>query len=630
MAVEKIIFWLFTVAIVHGYVLVGGVDESVLVVAVPHNSGSEVPLSSERKQEILQGALEAVNDIKSDQFSLLSLVVADSGSLMRYDSLYLGNVLNVLANLTSKSTKIFGVAGFFHPKLLAILQSFKVRIASLIHFNENLSSSNVFYMTASNSVLIDSLVAFLRLVNQTRIIAITETDTLFHLKLLHKLNSEMNVSLRISVTTHHHHRELFASIIKAVAESNVNTILLNVRPFHVLPIMCEAHKSGLTWSKYVWILHSYRLSDIPQDFDLDCSKQTVLEGMFIFQLIQEHASVEDEISNDTDIGRGHVNPYANLMYDAVLVLAEAANQSMESYDFNSIHKTSQYVYIYQILNGTSRHVGIYGSESKKLENISIDTFTKKDLPVLQIIPSPYYLVLPALCFLLNSLLLVLYIYYRNKPSVKSTSVSLSLLLFTGCYLLISFTVMTIADIPPSIDLCMLFVWLSGLGISLPLILTTVLVKMLRVYRIFSLYKKVKSKAYTSECAHFIYTFIILMPNITVLVVWSAFDPLRSDDVYVENPGFIIIEERCVSDYAAVWFVLLLAYNILLSLAVVIVAIKSRKIRMSQFKDTKKVNFLIFSVLFVGCSTFAYSSIFAVIGEYHLISYFTFCTSDIFL
>ena len=134
----------------------------------------------------------------------------------------------------------------------------------------------------------------------------------------------------------------------------------------------------------------------------------------------------------------------------------------------------------------------------------------------------------------------------------------------------------------------------------------------------SLYKRVKPKAHTSECAHFFYTIIILIPHITVLVVWSAFDPLKGDDTYVEHPGFIIIEERCVSDYAAVWFVLLLTYNILLSLAVVIVAIKSRKIRMSQFKDTKKVNFLIFSVLFVGCSTLAYTNIFTTIGEYHFI------------
>ena len=65
----------------------------------------------------------------------MSLVVADSGSLISFDSPYSGNVLNVIANLTSKSTRIVGVAGFFHPKLVAILQSFQLRIASLIHFS---------------------------------------------------------------------------------------------------------------------------------------------------------------------------------------------------------------------------------------------------------------------------------------------------------------------------------------------------------------------------------------------------------------------------------------------------------------------------------------------------------------
>ena len=87
-----------------------------------------------------------------------------------------------------------------------------------------------------------------------------------------------------------------------------------------------------------------------------------------------------------------------------------------------------------------------------------------------------------------------------------------------------YSVVLIADIPLKIDVCMVIVWLSGLGISMPLILTTFLVKMLRVYHIFTLYKRVKPKAHTSECAHFLYTVATLSPNIAVLLFWTVIDP----------------------------------------------------------------------------------------------------------
>ena len=87
------------------------------------------------------------------------------------------------------------------------------------------------------------------------------------------------------------------------------------------------------------------------------------------------------------------------------------------------------------------------------------------------------------------------------------------------------------------------------------------------------YKRVKSKVHTSECTHFLYTVFILSPNIAILIVWTiVIDPYRSDDTCVEYRGFIIIEERCRSDYVSLWFLLLCIYYLLLSLAVVIVAI----------------------------------------------------------
>ena len=592
--------------------LVNGLNESVLVIAISHVSGG---VSWDRGDEILPGAIEAVNNINQQSGSnKLTLLTANSGQVVSSNNPYSGNVLEVIANLTLQNVRIIGVAGLLHPDILAILQSSQLLIASLVDFNGKVSSSNVIYMTASSSTVIDSFLAFMKVNSQARIGIITEINNSFHLRFLHSILSKVNVSFNIPIVLGHH-QESLASIINTIVSSNVYIIVLNVSPFLVPTIMCEAYKNELTWPKYAWILHSYRFDDIPHTFNIECSIGTcnILEGMFVLQLIQEEMSKLERNTN-----RSKSSPYTYLLHEAVWEITLAANvSSISNLSHNAL--PSKHIYIYQVVNGTSAHVGVYNSNSRRLENLTLGTFINSNLPVIRLLPSSYFLSLPALCFVLNTVLLVLFVYFRNEPSVKSTSVCLSLLIFTGCYILIAYTILAIADIPPKIDLCMILVWLSGLGISMPLILTTLLVKMLRVYRIFTLYKRVKPKAHTSECAHFLYTIAILSPNIAILIFWTLIDPNYTENTYVEHPGFIIIEQRCKSDYAFVWFLLLLVYSLILSIAIVTVAIISRKIRLAQFKDTKKVNFLIFTILFIGISGLAYSSIFASIREYFFVS-----------
>ena len=59
--------------------------------------------------------------------------------------------------------------------------------------------------------------------------------------------------------------------------------------------------------------------------------------------------------------------------------------------------------------------------------------------------------------------------------------------------------------------------------------------------------------------------------------------------------------------------LALAYLLLLSVAVIIVAIKSRNIRLARFKDTKKVNILIFLLCIVGICMFCFWKVFLESG-----------------
>lgn len=161
---------------------------------------------------------------------------------------------------------------------------------------------------------------------------------------------------------------------------------------------------------------------------------------------------------------------------------------------------------------------------------------------------------------------------------------------------------------------MVIVWLSRIGLSIPPILATLLVKLLKVYRILTASKILKQNAASSDYAFFIYTMLIILPNIIILIIWTVFDPYRK--VIIEHPGFIKIEMSCHSDSVHIWFGLGISYFLLLSTAVVIVAIKSRKIRLTHFKDTKKLNLLICLVLLIGICGHFYWNILLYIGFYH--------------
>ena len=113
-------------------------------------------------------------------------------------------------------------------------------------------------MTASSSTLVDSFLAFMKVMSQSRIGIITEINNSFHLKFLREVISKVYVSSNIPIALGHH-QESFASVVNTVASSNVYIIVLNISPFLVLPILCEAYRNELTQPKYAWTLHSYRL-----------------------------------------------------------------------------------------------------------------------------------------------------------------------------------------------------------------------------------------------------------------------------------------------------------------------------------------------------------------------------------
>ena len=586
----------------------------ILIIALPQSDHTEVSASWERGEEILPGALAAINETKNNS-SNFTVIEVTSGPVTNYGLSYSGNVLEVIASLTwqNRTSDIIGIAGVFHPNILAVLNRFQWPIVSLVSFNK-IPLNSIHYTTASVSTLTDSIIAFLKEVHPRKIGIITELKQPY-LAVSNEFSTKSNV--RQHHEYHGHHSASFSDTIEGIFVSNAHVILLSVSPSAAIPLLCEAYKRGLTWPKYAWILHSYRLDDLLRRSSISnegCRVQTILEGIFMFQLTKEpeggsfdSGAIHHKFSGIED------NPYSYLLYESVQALISSVDTRSIS-DFNKAPSSfrsksgNSTVYAYHNLDSTTRLIGIYNGKSSTLTNMSETIFTDYDLPIFNksAILFPYLLPLSILSFIFNTILLILYVIFHNEPSIKSTSVSISMLIFIGCYALIGYSISLIVSELYQFDFCMVFVWLSGTGLSMPLILATILVKMLRVYRIFTAYKILKQSAHLSDVALLAYTILILSPNIILLILWTAIDPQYRVDNFIEHSGYIEKVVTCHSgEYELTWYALAFVYLFLLSDAVVIIAIKSRNIRFARFKDTKTVNIFIFLISIIGKCTFIY-------------------------
>ena len=596
-----------------------GKSESILITALPR-SDTKLSASWERGEEILPGALAAIEEAKFDSPSLnLTLVVANSGPVTRYNCPYSGNVLEVIVNLTQQRrvSDIIGIAGILHPNTLTILNRFQLPTVSLIHLNDVPHYSNVHYLTVSISTLTNAILAFLKEMRPKKIGIITENKQPY-LTISNQVRGKANITLPLYTQIVNEHHQSFSALVDRVTASNIHVILLSVGPSTAIPILCEASIRGLTWPKYAWILHSYQLEDLLQSSESmikqECSLQKSLKGIFIFQLTKEVGKLLN--------GSAGFNPYADILYDSVRAVISSINVPRRSFTYLNetfrSHSDASKIFIYHNMNDTvsPRLIAIYDGISHTLANVSDIAFIDHDLPVVyKPRTSTLYLLLPSLCFILNTTLLVLFLYFRNEPNIKSTSVSLSLLIFIGCYFLVGYTFCLILYEVYRFDLCMVSVWFSGTGLSIPLILATILIKMLRVYRIFKAFKILKQNAYTSDSALLVYTILLLLSNIVLLILWTAIDPYRRINNVIEHTNFITIEIHCYCKSKFIWFALQFCYFFLLSTTVIVVAVKSRKIRYVHFKDTKKVNLFIFLLFILVICTFSYWNVLASSGFY---------------
>ena len=288
-------------------------------------------------------------------------------------------------------------------------------------------------------------------------------------------------------------------------------------------------------------------------------------------------------------------------------------------EFNQYRSVSTPVEVFWISGNGTEYVGLYKPMNPSSFHVAVSSC---DLPndrlpfQIPIGVAILLYILTGVVIMFTTAQLILYFYYRHHKVIKATSSYLSLLMFAGCYLFCIAAVSTIILIShvliPKVYAAVIYISLLSAVNGASLTLITLFIKLLRVFQIFHLSSHIKKGCkYLKNCYLFIFILLLsVIPNIIILPTICIAAPKRIEFYSRAIRSRTVLHERLLQISLGIWqnnvisFMCVLGYLGVFLLLTVFLAIRTRKIKYKNFKDTKKVNVFI-AVLFItatlGCS-----------------------------
>ena len=185
-------------------------------------------------------------------------------------------------------------------------------------------------------------------------------------------------------------------------------------------------------------------------------------------------------------------------------------------------------------------------------------------------------------------------------------------MFLGCYFIISGALNHFISSGESatsraqrVSICNINTYFVSLGVDL--LFTTLLAKVLRIWRIFTLHGRTGKVWTDPSLLGFIG--IVIAVKIVQLAIWTIVDPYTLTDkekiIYVDGiASKYEIVQQCESEYYFIWFVVVFGYSAVIGLVLIGASWKTRKVKQENFKDTKKITIVVTSLIFMAlvCGT----------------------------
>ena len=421
-------------------------------------------------------------------------------------------------------------------------------------------------------------------------------------------------------------------LIQELQEHDVTVLLLSMPLNQLYRTICYVFKyqPHLMRPSRVWVVYGHWFDDIINEHTRSTSWcnateiEQALEGLILLNPHLEPEDVSDVIVSGETYHHYTTNVLpsnstvseqfrANLVYDSVWAIAltlslklncteQSGNTTfvkdkLTCLEFNgsSGSRDSVWVDITHVSGGIPTNVGCYKNGSVYV-NTSLFGFVPADsLPQVQVGLSLRLVVFFSIASTViedfTIVLTFLYFYFRNEPEIKATSPPLSVLAFIGLHMmLVGAEVLVLASNDyASTPLCVSVLWLINHGDALYVI--TLLVKVMRIYRVFSYFGR------TGQAWSNVVLFVLIIGFLLVVTVnitlWSVFGmPTAVTNERVID-GKVLVETFCDYGNISIWPVICISYITALRAVLVILAIMTRKIRRQHFKDTKKVNILVY-------------------------------------
>ena len=468
-------------------------------------------------------------------------------------------------------------------------------------------------LVGDSKTMASALLAFVNYNKWRRVAFITHLNKKFYLEPIELFYQNFTSAFKIYLSQIRGGEKVIDRSLKRIQKMKYRVIIVSLPEEILRVLLCRTTGLGMTWPNYVWVI-------VNSDGGRFYEQNPCLDQVTVFQHLTRKLPKKTMFP---------------VKYEALVDVANNSNYPTLCY--------SHAKYSYSISISTWKDNGLKlianytpadGLNSVNMPSFPGDTFFQS-LFTFYIINS----IIALLVFILLTVMLVLYIWFRNEPGIKATGVSLNILTFLGCYLLwIYLVLLNIKGLPNDYTkglkyanhVCKLVLWFNGLSIPGVLILSVLLVKLARVYRLFDSYHRIIKKWQCHDLTLALYVLILTAPAILCVLIQSAVDDHKSNLVFMTSNGNgMNVFYDCRSDSEFYWILARLLYIIGLNVVIVILALKTRKINHSNFKDTKKVIALVFATVMASCWIVVYYIVLQTINALPIYSYFIIAISHTF-
>ena len=462
-----------------------------------------------------------------------------------------------------------------------------------------------------SKIMASALLAFVNYNKWRRVAFITHLTNKLYLEPIEQFYQDFTSAFEIHMTQILGGEKGIYRSLKRIKKLKYRVIIVSLPEETLRVLLCRTIGLGMTWPNYIWVI-------VNSDGSRFYEQNPCLDQVTVFQHLTRKLPTRTMF-----LAR----------YEALVDLTNNTNHPTLCY---SHAKYSYSIYISTWKDDGLKLIANYtladGLSSVNMPSIFGDTFLQS-LFIFYIINS----VIALLVFVLLTVMLVLYIWFRNEPDIKATGVSLNILTFVGCYLLWFYLVLlNINGLPNDYTeslrfanhVCKIQLWFNGLSIPGTLILSVLLVKLARVYRLFH-YHHVIKKWQCHDLTLAMYVLLLTAPGVLCVLIQSAVDDFNSNLVFTTNSGVSTAFYDCRSDSEFYWLIAQLLYINGLNMVLVILALKTRKINHSNFKDTKKVIALVVANVVTTCWSLVYYIVLETINALPIYSYFIISISHAF-